>query len=332
MLDHEVDEFAGLGAQLVVHFLRRLYHEGVIARRLGVAVREYHLFIIPHDVIDAETLCLCIVELLAQRHQEGAHLLPEGGDLLFAVVGAALLQVADRDVILIAEISAHLVADVDQLVPDLLETRLVLLVEFGVGTDGGGTHRTVGMLEILLHTVKVQGLAVEGDLGGGHDLLIFVGQAAFLLAQRDVGLAEQLLLQIDRDKVLLAEFPLDLRAEAAGGDGFVERDLLAAEGGQRVLQIVDLGLVEFVTGIQRVADVCDGILGGKFAALPVHLENQRAQCLIAFGLLYRLFPADELCTVRLQVGAFVLQRLKCEMIHSVVASPFIVPGVPLCMK
>ena len=74
------------------------------------------------------------------------------------------------------------------------------------------------------------------------------------------------------------------------------------------MQIVDLGLVEFVTGIQRVADVCDGILGGKFAALPVHLENQRAQRLIAFGLLYRLFPADELCTVRLQVGAFVLQR------------------------
>ena len=332
VLNHKVDEFAGLRADLVVHFLRSLYHEGVIARRFGVAVREYHLFIIPHDMIDAETLSLCSIELLAQRHKEGAHLLPEGGDFFFTVVGAALLQITDRNVILITEISAHFVADTDQLVPDLLQTRLILLIEFGVGTDSGGTHRTVMVLKILLHAVKVQGLAVEGDLGCGHDLLVFVGQTTFLLAQRNIGLAEQLLLQVDRDKILLAEFPFDVRTEAAGSDGFIERHLLAAERGQRILQIVDLGFVKFVTGIQRVTNVCDGILGGKLAALPVHLENQRAQRLIAFCLLYCPFPPDELFTVRLQIGAFVLQRLKCETIHSVLASPFIGSGHSLCGK
>ena len=75
----------------------------------------------------------------------------------------------------------------------------------------------------------------NGDLGGGHDLLILVGQAAFLLTQRDVGLTEQLLLQVHGDKILLAELPLDVRAEGAGRDGFAERHLVAAEGGQRVL-------------------------------------------------------------------------------------------------
>ena len=88
------------------------------------------------------------------------------------------------------------------------------------------------MLEVFLDAVKVQSLAVEGNLGGGHDLLIFVGQAALLLTQRDVGFTEQLLLQVHGDKVLLAEFPLDVRTEGAGRNGFAECHLVAAEGGR----------------------------------------------------------------------------------------------------
>ena len=91
------------------------------------------------------------------------------------------------------------------------------------------------MLEVFLDAIKIQSLAVEGDLGGGHDLLIFVGQAALLLTQRDVGFAEQLLLQVHGDKVLLAKFLLDVRTEGAGRDCFAERHLIAAERGQCVL-------------------------------------------------------------------------------------------------
>ena len=235
VVDHEVNEFAGFRADLVIHFLGGFDHEGVVPRRLGIAVREDHLLVVPHDMVDAEALGLGVIELLAQRHEERAHLLPEGRDFLFAVVRASLLQIAHGNVVLVAQVPAHLVADADKLAPDLLQTRLVVLVELGVRLDGGGTHRAVGMLEILLDAVEVQGLAVEGNLGGGHDLLIFVGQAAFLLTQRDVGFTEQLLLQVHGDKVLLAEFPLDVRPEGAGRDGFAERHLTAAERGQCVL-------------------------------------------------------------------------------------------------
>ena len=113
MVDHEVDEFAGFRADLVIHLLRGLDHERVVARRLGVAVREDHLFIIAHDVVEAEALGLRVIELLAQGDKERAHLLAEGRDLLFAVIRAALLQIADGDVVLIAEVFAHLVADFD---------------------------------------------------------------------------------------------------------------------------------------------------------------------------------------------------------------------------
>ena len=178
----------------MVHFLGGFDHEGVVARRLGVAVREDHLLVVPHDMVDAETLCLRVIELLAQRHEERAHLLPEGRDFLFAVVRASLLQIAHGNVVFIAQIFAHLVADADEFAPDLLQTRLVVLVELGVRLDGGGTHPAVGMLEVFLHAVKVQILAVKRNLCRGHDFLIFIGQAALLLAQRNVGLAIQLFL------------------------------------------------------------------------------------------------------------------------------------------
>ncbi len=235
VVDHEVDEFAGFRADFVIHFLGGSDHEGVVPRRLGVAVGEDHLLVVPHDMVDAEAFCLGVIELPAQGHEERAHLLPEGRDLLFTVVRASLLQIAHGNVVLVAEIFAHLVADADELAPDLLQTGLVVLVEFGVRLDGGGTHRAVGMLKVFLDAVEVQGLAVKGDLGGGHDLLVFVGQAALLLAQGDVGLAEQLLLQVHGDKILLAELPLDVRPEGAGRDGLAEGHLVAADGGQRVL-------------------------------------------------------------------------------------------------
>jgi len=106
---------------------------------------------------------------------------------------------------------------------------------------------------------------------------------------------------------LLAEFPLDVRPEGAGRNGFTECHLVAAEGGQRVLQIIDLRLIEFVPGVQSVADVRDGILGEQFAALVVDLKNQAAQGFVALRLPDCGFPLGEFCPTRLQIGALVLQ-------------------------
>ena len=308
MVDHEIDELAGFRADLVVHLLRGFDHERIVARGLCVAVREDHFFVIAHDVVEAEALCLRLIELPAQGDKERAHLLTEGRDLLLAVIRAALLEIADGDVVLVAEVFAHLVADFNQLVPDLLQPRLVAFIEFGIRLDGSGAHRAAWMLEVFLQAVEVQRLAVELDLGRGHDLLILVGQTALLLAQRNVFLAVQLLLQIHGDEILPAEFPLDIRAEGAGRDGLAERDLRAAERGQRVLQVLDLLLIKFVARVERVADVRNGILREQLAGLAVDLEHQRAQRVIALRLLGRRLPLGELCTPRFQIGAFVLQR------------------------
>ncbi|CDC60767.1 unknown [Clostridium sp. CAG:448] len=307
VVDHEVDEFAGLWADLVIHLLRGLDHERVVARRLGIAVGEYHLFVIPHDMIDPQALCLRVIKLGAQRHQKFAHLLAEGRNLLFTVIGAPLLQIAHGDVVFVAEILAHLIADADQLIPDLLQTRLVVLVEFCVCLYRGGAYRAVGMLEILLQAVEIERLAVKGNLGSRHDLLILVGQAAFLLAQGNVRFAVQLFLQIHGDKILLAELPLNVRAEGAGGNGFAERNLCAAKRGQGVLQIADLRLVKRIARVKRVADLRNGILREKLAVHAVHLKKQPAQRLVVFRPLDSVLPCGKLRPPRLQIRAFVRQ-------------------------
>ncbi len=305
----------------MIHLLRGPDHEFVVARRLGVAVREDHFFVVPHDMVDAKALGLGVIELPAQGHKEGAHLLAEGSDLFFAVIRAPLLQIAHGDIVLIAEIFAHLIADADQFIPDLLQARLVILIKFRIRLDGGSAHGPVGMLKVFLHAVEVQRLAVEGDLRRGHDLLILIGQAALLLAQRDIFFTEQLFLQIHGNEILPAKFFFDLRTEGAGRDGLAEGDLRAAGRGQRVLQIMDLRFVKRIAGVQRVANVCDGILREKRTVFPVHFKDQCPQRFIALRLPDRSLPFRKLCAVRLQVGALVFQGRKSVIIHSVLLSP-----------
>ena len=168
------------------------------------------------------------------------------------------------------------------------------------------------MLEVFLQAVEVQRLAVKRDLGRGHDLLILVGQTALLLAKRDVFLAVQLLLQIHGDEILLAVFLLDVRPVGAGGDGLAERDLRAAERGQRVLQIGDLRLIKFVARVERMPDVRNGILRGQLARLA-------AQRAIALRMLDRILPPGKLLPPRLQIRPLIFQSRKLIIIHSVLS-------------
>ena len=106
---------------------------------------------------------------------------------------------------------------------------------------------------------------------------------------------------------MLAELLLDIRAEGAGRNGFAEFDLRAAERGQRVLQIGDLRLIKFVARVERMPDVCDGILREQLAGLAVDLKHQRAQRGVARRVYSRVFPFGKLGAPRFQIGALVFE-------------------------
>ena len=103
------------------------------------------------------------------------------------------------------------------------------------------------------------------------------------------------------------------------GDGLAERDLRAAERGQRVLQIGDLRLIKFVARVERVPDVRNGILRGQLARLAVDLKHQRAQRAIALRMLDRILPPGKLLPPRLQIRPLIFQSRKLIIIHSVLS-------------
>ena len=125
------------------------------------------------------------------------------------------------------------------------------------------------MFKIFLNSVKVQCFAVELDLAGGHDLLVFHGEFAFTLHQRNILLTEAFALQIDLVEILTPVFCLDLRTERTVRNGGGKRHLIRGEFRQLIVEVFLLFFVKFVCCVERMADI-----------------NQRVLCVevLAFGV------------------------------------------------
>ena len=160
MTDHKVNKLCCFRAHVVIHLSGLFHHEGVISGGYSIAVGIKTLFIKGIECIDAQALCLCLVEFFAQRNDLFPHLTAEIRHLLHTVVRSALLQVAHRDIVFKAQIYTHLIAQGDELLPDLFHTGLVLLIEFRIGLPGGFPQGAVIIAEKLLDAEQVQHLAV----------------------------------------------------------------------------------------------------------------------------------------------------------------------------
>ena len=68
---------------------------------------------------------------------------------------------------------------------------------------------------------------------------------------------------------------------------------------------MDLRFIEGVTGVQSVADVGDGALGGQLTVGAVHLKEQRTQRIEALRLLHGVLPPGQLGAAGLQIGALI---------------------------
>ncbi len=91
MVDHEIDELACLGAEIVIHFSRFFDHESLVADRLGISVGKYEFFVVCHDPVNADALRLRLIKFFAKRNDLFSDLLAERRDLFLTVVAPALL-------------------------------------------------------------------------------------------------------------------------------------------------------------------------------------------------------------------------------------------------
>ncbi len=187
---HEVNKFPCLRAHFMVHFCRLAYHEIIIACRNGIAIRKNTFLVINGKIIHTKTLCLCLIQFLADWHNHCAHLFAERLDFLLAVIRAPLLHVAYRYIIFVPEIASHLVSDANQLIPDFLQARLMLVIKFRIGACRRFAHLSVLMLKVLLHAVQVQCFPIKSNLRSRHNFLVLIRKLCLLLHQRNIFLTE----------------------------------------------------------------------------------------------------------------------------------------------
>ena len=142
-----------------------------------------------------------------------------------------------------------------ELVVDAVQVILVVLVPLAL--------RLPGRQAALVVRVRLEGgelgqgigLALEGDLGGGQQLLILGGQVVFLLELGDDLRGEGLELDLGVDKHQVAVLRLEVGAEGGGQHGHGPRLQVLLELGHGAVPEGLLPVVELVPGVDGVADV-----------------------------------------------------------------------------
>ena len=288
VVDHHVDELAGLLAHGVVHLARRGKDRGLAARGDGIAAGDDDVVIIELVVVDAEALGVFGAQTGYDGDDVHQHVLAEGLDLVLIVVDAPHAVVAQLDIVLVAHFLGHAVADVNHAVVDVVQLCAVLLEHLAEDFVCLATGLTVVALGVLHQHRARQSLAAELELKRSHELGVLADELVLL---------DQIVDYL-RGHALAADLKV---LEQHGGQALLQ---LVAERGieQRggVLNHVVLGLradlvviillrdVELVDGIYRIAHVGER-RGGSVIAEELEIilaggENfVRALCVAGAG-------------------------------------------------
>ena len=305
-VEHHVEELAGLGTQRAVEGASGLEDVVGASARGGVAGAEGERLVGKGErVLHAQALGLRAIDLVGQRHHVGAHGLAEALHVLAPVGEPAHAIVAERQVVLIAELPAHGVAHVGELVVDAVEVGLVLLVP---GTLRLPRCQALGVVRGLLERRELRervGAALKGDLRGGDELHVLLREGVLALHVLNDGRVDGTALLLGLGKEQRAVLLLQLGAEGRGEKG-------RGEGVRRLLQLGlglvpegGLGVVELVARVDDVADHRE--LGGRLrvAVELVLLEKRRLCGLEGRGVGERGGEAGVLRLHGLEVGALV---------------------------
>ena len=271
---HGAEEFRGLRGQLIVELIALL--ENILGGARGAGVtRAEHEGVVgkAHGVGLAQTLGLCAVDGI--RH--GDEVLHHGGaELLHVGLGVAVTPhavVAQGGVALVAQLLAHGVAEVGQLVVDAIQLGLIVLVPLTLGLPCGQTAGIIGVgleggeLGEGVHT------ALKGDLRRGDELLVGHGQIRLRLHLGDDVGGEGLQSDLGVDEHQITVLGLEIGAEGGGQQGGGKTLSVLLHGGHGGVDVLDLGVVELVAGVDGLADLGQGGEGHEVLLLRLVLQK-----------------------------------------------------------
>ena len=263
VVQHFVEELRRFGRKLIVEFLA-LRHNGIgIAAGGGVAAAEHQRVVGKvHRVLLAQTLGLLAVDAVCQRHK----VLDHGGAEFFNVrLGVAVAPhtvVAQGGVALVAELFAHGVAQVDELVVDAVKLRLMLLIPLALRLPCRQTARIVGVVLEGGQLAQRVDAALKGNLGAGDQLAVLGGQFVFLCHFGQNFGRERLVGDFGVDEHQIAVLGGKVLAEGAGKHRLAPCVFALLQLGQRLVPEVHLLVIELVAGVDGVAHagkVCQGV-------------------------------------------------------------------------
>ena len=306
VVQHGAEELLRLRRQLTVELhalsqdvVRRAHGPGVAGAELQRRICE------AQGIALAQPLRLLAVDLLRHRHE----VLPHGGaELLHVVLGVAVALhavVAQGGVAIVAQLSAHGITQMHQLVVQGVQLLRVLHGPLGVRLP---RRQAAVVIRVGLHGLQLGqgvGLPLEGDLRRGDELLIRLDQIVLLLHLRDDLRCEALAIDLRVEEHQLAVFCGEILAERGGQHGRLPRLLVLLQLRRKDVPELLLAVIEGIAGVDGVADGGQRGLGLRGAGQGLLLQKGRTSLLVGGGVLQALRQRRPLLLESLRVGALV---------------------------
>ena len=255
VIQHEVEELAGLRRQGFVeplalreNFIRR-------AARLRVAAAEHEGVVGEvHGIGLAEAGGLLFINRGCHRHDIFDDGRAELLHVFLRIAVAAHAVIAQLRIAAVAQLAAHRIAQMHELVIDLVQLRLVRLVPAAFRLPRGKSARVVRAVFERGQLRDGVGAALKFDLRAGDELVIGQHERVFLLQLLDDRRGEGLAGHFGVDEHEVAVLRGEVLAERAFEHCALPCILIGLQLRQRGIPELLFRIIELIAGVDRVAD------------------------------------------------------------------------------
>ena len=254
IVEHHAEEFARFGRQRVVKRLAGVQRVLRSAGRLCFAGAEHHGVVgKAHGIRLAESFRFVAENPVGQRYQIGAHGFAELFYVVLVIAVAAHAVVAQRDIAAVAELFAHRIAQMYELVIQFVKLRLVVFVPLAFSLPRGKASFVVGILFERTDLRDGIALALKRNLRARQQLFIRLHQIVFLLQLRDDFRRKRLELDLGVEEHHAAVFPFEVRAKRTFEQRLCPFLLILLHLGQNGVEEIRLRFIKRVARVDRVA-------------------------------------------------------------------------------
>ena len=256
IVQHHAEEFAGLGRKLIIELATHGKDLIRCADGLGIAGAEFQRVIgKAHRIFFAQTLRLLAINAVRHRHQILHNRLAKLLYIFLGVAVAAHAVVSQRGITFIAQLFAHFITQMHQLIVKIIQLSLVFFVPIALGFP---CSEATGIVRVTLKRSELRKgvyTALKRDLSRSQQLFILIGQLIFFLQffnnHRREGLALDFRLEEHQVAVLFGKVLTVRRFQHGLGPAL----LALLQLGVNLVPELHFSIIKSIAGINGVANM-----------------------------------------------------------------------------